>query len=119
MRSQRVYSHQDELIWKRTPTEQRRADEDAVYLLNYALHKVTTNGTAKVLANTFTNINMAGKTGTTDDYRDSWFAGFDRNLVSSVWLGHDDTAHQRHRKRSDLGGSGFLLAKVRELTLTS
>lgn len=87
-----VTTHQDELIWKRTPTEQRRADEDAVYLLNYALHKVTTNGTAKVLANTFTNINMAGKTGTTDDYRDSWFAGFDRNLVSSVWLGHDDNS---------------------------
>lgn len=85
-----VTTHDDQLIWKRQPTQQRRADEDAAYILNYALHKVTKEGTASALGKAFPTVNMAGKTGTTDDYRDSWFSGFDRNLVSTVWVGHDD-----------------------------
>jgi penicillin-binding protein 1A len=35
---------------------------------------------------------MAGKTGTTDDYKDAWFVGFTGNLVAGVWLGNDDGA---------------------------
>lgn len=85
-----VSTHENDLIWKRSPRQQIRADEDATYLLNYALHKVTTDGTAKRIKTAFPNVNMAGKTGTTDDYRDSWFTGFDRNLVTSVWLGNDN-----------------------------
>lgn len=85
-----VTTHDDELIWKRSVTEQRRADADAIYLLNYALHKVTKEGTASALGSAFPHINMAGKTGTTDDYRDSWFSGFDRDLVTSIWVGNDD-----------------------------
>lgn len=85
-----VTTHKDELLWQREPRQQVRADEDATYLLNYALHKVTTDGTARNIKATFPNINMAGKTGTTDDYRDSWFVGFDRNLVTSVWVGNDN-----------------------------
>jgi penicillin-binding protein 1B len=85
-----VTTHQSELMWKRTDRQQVRANEDATYLLNYALHKVTIDGTAKRIKAEFPKINMAGKTGTTDDYRDSWFAGFDRNLVTTVWLGNDN-----------------------------
>jgi len=33
---------------------------------------------------------MAGKTGTTDDFKDAWFVGFTGNLVAGVWLGNDD-----------------------------
>lgn len=34
----------------------------------------------------------AGKTGTTQDFRDAWFIGFDRGLVMGVWLGNDDAS---------------------------
>lgn len=87
-----VSTHTNQLIWKRSAVSQQRADEEATYLVNYALHKVTLEGTAKRIYSVFPNINMAGKTGTTDDYRDSWFSGFDRNLVSSIWLGNDNNA---------------------------
>jgi penicillin-binding protein 1B len=87
-----VTSNENELLYLRDVASEIRADESATYLVNYALHKVTLEGTAKAVRKAFPNINMAGKTGTTNDYRDSWFAGFDRNLVTSVWVGSDDNA---------------------------
>ncbi len=36
------------------------------------------------------NVPAAGKTGTTNDYRDAWFAGFTPDLAAAVWVGHDD-----------------------------
>ncbi len=85
-----VVSANDKLLWKHAEFYSQRADEAATYLLNYGLFKVTREGTAKRLGGQFPNINMAGKTGTTDDYRDSWFTGFDRNNVSTIWVGNDD-----------------------------
>ncbi len=87
-----VSTHDDILLWQRQIRSEQRSSPPATYLINYALHKVTLDGTAKQIKRTFPSINMAGKTGTTNDYRDSWFAGFDRNLVSSVWMGADDNS---------------------------
>jgi penicillin-binding protein 1A len=38
----------------------------------------------------------AGKTGTTQDFRDAWFIGFSADLVCGVWLGNDDNAPMKH-----------------------
>lgn len=84
-----VVSTQNVLLWQQANYSAQRVSEDVTYLLNYALHKVTKTGTAKALHKHFPTINMAGKTGTTNDYRDSWFAGFDRNLVATIWMGDD------------------------------
>ncbi|GAB2990652.1 penicillin-binding protein 1B [Psychrosphaera aestuarii] len=62
------------------------------YELAYALTQVTKVGTAKRLANEHKGIQFGGKTGTTDDLRDSWFVGFDQNKVTSVWVGKDDNS---------------------------
>jgi len=60
-------------------------------MLNYALHLVTQMGTAKYLKELLPEgMRVAGKTGTTDDLRDSWYAGFSQNYLSVVWVGHDD-----------------------------
>ncbi|TNF33265.1 MAG: penicillin-binding protein 1B, partial [Gammaproteobacteria bacterium] len=59
------------------------------YLLNHALHGVTQEGTAKSLKQQL-DISVAGKTGTTDDLRDSWFAGFSDDRLAVVWIGRDD-----------------------------
>ena len=85
-----VVSSNNRLVWQNADYYSQRVDEAATYLLNYALYKVTTEGTAKRVGSNFPNINMGGKTGTTDDYRDSWFTGFDRNNVATVWVGNDD-----------------------------
>lgn len=62
-----------------------------VYLLTTALQGVVKDGTAQGLNNWVpADIHVAGKTGTTDDLRDSWFAGYTGNHVAVVWVGRDD-----------------------------
>ncbi len=62
-----------------------------VYLLTTAMQGVVREGTAASLTNWLPpEINAAGKTGTTDDLRDSWFAGFTGDRVAVVWVGRDD-----------------------------
>ena len=67
------------------------AAEDSVYLVNFAMNKVTKEGTAIYLKNALPAWkNAAGKTGTTNKNVDSWFAGFTGQHVVSVWVGRDD-----------------------------
>lgn len=65
-------------------------DPAPVFLLNYALQEVVRNGTAALVSQKLPEVVLAGKTGTTNDFRDSWFAGFGNDLLSVVWLGRDD-----------------------------
>lgn len=66
-------------------------DSDTIYLINCALQGVVTHGTGAGLRSVLPEgTAVAGKTGTTDDLRDSWFAGFTRNWLAVVWLGRDN-----------------------------
>lgn len=100
-----IASSNNRLLWKHSDFAEQRVDEAATYLTNYALHKVTVDGTAKRIRSLYPQTNMAGKTGTTDDYRDSWFAGFDRNILVTTWMGNDD-----NNKTGLTGASGALSA---------
>jgi penicillin-binding protein 1B len=72
---------------------QQVVDPAATFLLENALQGVFVNGTARSAASTLgANMPLAGKTGTTNDLRDSWFAGYGSDLVGVVWLGHDNNA---------------------------
>ncbi len=65
----------------------------SVYLLEQAMQGVLTRGTAKSqLSKLEASLPLAGKTGTTNDLRDSWFAGYGENLVGVFWVGYDDNA---------------------------
>jgi penicillin-binding protein 1B len=66
-------------------------NEQAVYLVNFILKKVVEIGTASQLSTHLgSGIQLAGKTGTTNDSRDSWFAGFSDNILAVTWVGRDD-----------------------------
>lgn len=70
---------------------QQTLPDGPVYLVDWALRKVITEGTGRgVYASLPDSTIVAGKTGTTDDYRDSWFAGFSADRVAVVWVGRDD-----------------------------
>jgi penicillin-binding protein 1A len=56
--------------------------------MNTMLNSVVENGTAKRAM--IPGIKVAGKTGTTNSYRDAWFMGFTGNMIGGVWYGNDD-----------------------------
>jgi penicillin-binding protein 1B len=65
----------------------------AVYTLNRMLIEVFERGTARPARKSLPpDLVVAGKTGTSNDYRDSWFAGFSGGHVIVVWFGHDDNS---------------------------
>lgn len=69
----------------------QRIDPSHAYIINYGLQQVFETGTARAaLSSLPVDLKLAGKTGTTNDARDAWFAGYSGNYVSVVWLGHDD-----------------------------
>jgi penicillin-binding protein 1B len=64
---------------------------EAISVLNYALTQVVEQGTASRLPALLGKpVTVAGKTGTTNDRRDSWFVGYTRNRVAVAWVGNDD-----------------------------
>lgn len=79
-------------LLQRYPLSLRQvADPAAVYLLTAALHEVTRRGTAASLQNVLPRDKaVAGKTGTTDELRDTWFAGYSGEHLAVVWVGRDD-----------------------------
>ena len=69
------------------------APASSVYALNRMLIEVFERGTARPAKRTLpAGLVVAGKTGTSNDYRDSWFAGFSGGHLIVVWMGHDDNA---------------------------
>ena len=77
---------------------------EANYLLTYAMNQVTKRGTASYLSRVLPAWkNSAGKTGTTNNKRDSWYAGFTGQHVASVWVGRDD-----NKETGLTGGTGAI-----------
>ena len=81
------------------PKPKRVVSEKAMSEMNSMLVQVPEIGTARRAA--LPNIRSAGKTGTTQSYRDAWYVGFTGNYTAAVWLGNDDF----HPTRNMTGGS--------------
>ncbi|MEM7611676.1 MAG: penicillin-binding protein 1B [Pseudomonadota bacterium] len=69
------------------------AGTDALFQLQTALREVMRSGTGRGATATLApGMVTAGKTGTTNDFRDAWFAGFSRDRLAVVWVGNDDNS---------------------------
>jgi len=85
--------------WTEQPTALRPGfTPGAAFVTTQMMRDVMTYGTAKSLKKFSQSRPSAGKTGTTDDYRDAWFVGFTPQLITGVWVGHD---------KPQPGGRGF------------
>ncbi|MBN51308.1 MAG: penicillin-binding protein 1B [Spongiibacteraceae bacterium] len=85
---------------------QQTLDANAVHLLQYALIETVREGTGKAVYDVLPpDFRVAGKTGTSNDFRDSWFAGFSGDYVATVWMGRDD-----NKSMGLTGSSGALKA---------
>jgi penicillin-binding protein 1B len=89
----RVTDAEGEELSRYSFTLKQEVRPEVVHLLQYALQEVGREGTARsAYAVLPQNLNLAGKTGTSNDQRDSWFAGFTGDRLAVVWLGRDDNS---------------------------
>jgi 1A family penicillin-binding protein len=84
---------------------QQVLSEQVAYQMVSMLQDVTRRGTAASLQRQGLPMEVAGKTGTTNDSRDAWFVGFSSSVVVGVWIGFDDP----QTIRSDASGSRIAL----------
>jgi len=89
---------------------EQRFSQEAIFLLQYAMQAVMREGTGQSVYQSLPiSMNVAGKTGTSNDQRDSWFAGFTGDKLAVVWLGRDDNT------TTPLTGATGALAVWREM----
>lgn len=85
---------------------EQRIAPDTLHLIHYAMQETMRNGTGRSAYQFMPeSIAAAGKTGTSNGQRDSWFAGFTGDYLAVAWLGNDD-----YEKTSLTGSSGALRA---------
>ena len=91
---ERVRSANGKIIYARAErTLGRVVDPHAVAQMNAMMRETVTSGTARKAE--LPGWAPAGKTGTSQDFRDGWFIGYTGDLVTGVWLGNDDNAPTR------------------------
>jgi membrane carboxypeptidase/penicillin-binding protein len=85
-----VVDAQGQVIYVHRPVQQRLMSHAIAYLMTGALQGVLKYGTGASAARMGLDFPAAGKTGTTEAYRDAYFVGYTRQLVCGVWVGFDE-----------------------------
>jgi penicillin-binding protein 1A len=98
---ERVRNHGGKVLFQRMPHSLGRVVEPQhVAMMNAMMRETLTIGTAqRAQPGPWP---AAGKTGTSQDFRDAWFIGYTGHLVTGVWLGNDDAAPTRKLTGSSL-----------------
>ncbi len=81
---------QGDIVWNGVPDRQQATSPQGAYVLTSLLEGVIQRGTASKAKVLGLQGMVAGKTGTTDGYRDAWFVGYTSDMVIGVWVGFDD-----------------------------
>jgi membrane peptidoglycan carboxypeptidase len=85
-----VLDGQGKVVYQHAPSPKQVASPAVAYLVTGALREVMKFGTAASSRALGVNFPAAGKTGTTEDYRDAYFIGYTPNLVCGTWVGFDN-----------------------------
>ena len=87
---EKITDAQGNVLESAMPDQKRILHAQTAYLITDMLRSVVTHGTGAPLQGLGFTRPVAGKTGTTDDFRDAWFAGYVPHLLCVVWVGYDD-----------------------------
>jgi len=92
---ERIRSADGKTLYNRTQQPLGRlVDARYVGMMNTMLHETLISGTARPAS--LPGWQAAGKTGTSQDFRDAWFIGYTSRLVAGIWLGNDDNTPTKH-----------------------
>jgi penicillin-binding protein 1A len=87
----RIRTDSGKILYQRPPDPANQViDPRNVAMMNTMMHETLVSGTARKAE--IPGWTAAGKTGTSQDFRDAWFMGYTANLVTGVWLGNDDNS---------------------------
>lgn len=90
----RIRTPQGRVIYQRAGGQNGQAiNNPALFYMNEMLRGVMTSGTGRSAA--IAGRDLAGKSGTTSDYKDAWFVGYTGGFVAAVWVGKDDNTAMR------------------------
>lgn len=111
-----IMTNEGKVVKRYSISSIRAIDERPYYLILTAMQQVVSRGTAGRAAAAFKKpYYFAGKTGTTDEYRDSWFAGFSGNFLTVAWLGNDQNKPTRFSGSN--GGLPLWVSVMKQLPL--
>ena len=103
----RVEDFRGRVLEEQIISGKRRLDAGISYQLVDMMRGVMDHGTGAITRRLGFKLPAAGKTGTTNDYRDAWFTGFTPNLCTSVWVGFDQNTVMRDKNKVGItGGRG-------------
>ena len=88
----RVLNSNGEVIYERPNESEQAIDADSAAIMTWMLRGVVEGGTG---SNAYLGRPVAGKTGTSEEYRDLWFVGYIPQLAAGVWMGNDDNTPTR------------------------
>lgn len=90
----RIRTPQGRVIYQRQSGQSGQAiNNPSLYYMNQMLRGVVSSGSGRSAA--ISGRDLAGKTGTTSDYKDAWFVGYTGGFVTAVWVGKDDNTAMR------------------------
>jgi membrane peptidoglycan carboxypeptidase len=84
-----IKDRQGNILYSTLPLPYQAASSGSAWSVSRILNEVTTHGTAASVQRLGFDKPCAGKTGTTNDFKDAWFAGYTSTLTCSVWVGFD------------------------------
>lgn len=85
---ERVENKDGEVLEKANVLKYKVCEPEVAYIMNSMMQSVVNSGTATAARQGYI-WPAAGKTGTTDDYRDAWFIGFNGEMICGIWSGFD------------------------------
>ncbi|MBM4398985.1 MAG: PBP1A family penicillin-binding protein [Candidatus Cloacimonetes bacterium] len=85
---ERVEDKKGNVLERAKTVQYKVCEPEVAYIMTSMMQSVVTSGTGTASRQSY-NWPVAGKTGTTDDYRDAWFIGFNKDLILGIWTGFD------------------------------
>ena len=101
-----IVDREGTILEQNRPQAHETIRADTAFVMTNLLRGVVQRGTGAAAASL--NWPLAGKTGTVDDYTDTWFVGFDPNITVGVWVGYDEKKPIGGSSNGETGASAAL-----------